>query len=120
MSIVKIPSASFSIIQMDADDLSSIESAVGRIFEGEDRLDVVVNNAGIALAAAVEDSDVIEAKALFEINFFGVLRVCRAVLPAMRRQGFGHIVNIGSLAGLAAVPFEGMYCTNWLPPRLRR
>lgn len=104
--------AAFTVIQMDVDDGSSVERGVDHVLEREGRLDVVVNNAGIALAGPIEDVEIGEAKALFETNFYGVLRVCKAVLPAMRSQGSGHIVNVGSLSGLLAIPFEGMYCAS--------
>jgi len=71
-----------------------------------------VNNAGVGLAGAVEDTSVEEAKALFDTNFFGVQRVCRAVLPAFRAQAAGHIVNVSSLAGLVTVPFQGFYSAS--------
>jgi short-subunit dehydrogenase len=69
----------------------------------------VVNNAGGGLAGAVEDTTVAEAQALFDANFFGVHRVCRAVLPHFRAQGRGRVVNIGSLAGLIPIPFQAFY-----------
>jgi len=105
-------SSGFTMSQMDVGDRSSVERVVDQILKVDGRLDVVVNNAGIALAGAVEDMDIAEAKAQFETNFFGVLRVCRAVLPAMRSQGSGHIVNVGLLAGLVGLPFQGMYCAS--------
>ncbi len=101
-----------TLIQMDVDDGPSVERGVDHVLKREGRLDVVVNNAGIALAGAIEDIEIDEAKALFETNFYGVLRVCKAVLPAMRSQGSGTIVNVGSLSGLLAIPFEGMYCAS--------
>jgi len=97
---------------MDVTDDASVHAAVGEIIGKEGRLDVVVNNAGIAVAGAVEDTSVEEAKAQFEVNFFGVLRVCRAVLPVLRRQGAGYIVNIGSIGGLVAIPYQGLYSAS--------
>ena len=71
-----------------------------------------MNNAGHALTGAVEDTAIEEARAQLETNFFGVLRVCRAVLPIMRAQGGGHIVNISSLAGVLGLPFSGLYSAS--------
>jgi NAD(P)-dependent dehydrogenase (short-subunit alcohol dehydrogenase family) len=98
------------IIPMDVCDTASIEAAVEFVLQREGRLDVLINNAGFALAGAIEQTSIDEAKAQFETNFFGVHRVCRAVLPAMRDQGSGLIVNIGSMAGLITLPFQGFYC----------
>jgi NAD(P)-dependent dehydrogenase (short-subunit alcohol dehydrogenase family) len=72
----------------------------------------VVNNAGIALAGPCEETSVEEAREEFETNLFGVLRVCRAVLPIMRAQGAGTIVNVSSVAGLMGVPFHSIYSAS--------
>jgi short-subunit dehydrogenase len=66
----------------------------------------LVNNAGFGIAGAIEDTSIDEAREQFEVNFFGVLRMCRAALPAMRQQKTGYIVNIGSVGGLIAIPFK--------------
>jgi NAD(P)-dependent dehydrogenase (short-subunit alcohol dehydrogenase family) len=82
------------------------------VLEQAGRLDAVVNNAAYGLAGAVEDTSVAEAQAQFDTNFFGVHRVCRAVLPHFRAQGHGRIVIVGSLAGKVALPFQGLYCAS--------
>ncbi len=99
-------------ISMDVGDDASVHAAVSTILAREGRIDILVNNAGIAIAGAVEDTSVEEARDQFDVNFFGVLRVCRAVLPAMREQGAGYIVNIGSIGGLIAIPFQGFYSAS--------
>lgn len=104
--------SSVQMIPMDVCDDESVIEAVRFISEREGRIDVVVNNAGIGLAGAVEDTSVEEAKTLFETNFFGVLRVCRAVLPLLRSQGEGLIVNVSSLGGLVTIPFQGFYSAS--------
>jgi short-subunit dehydrogenase len=96
-------------LRMDVRDEGSVNAAVRTILEREQRLDVVINNAGFGIAGAVEDTSIEEAKDQFEVNFFGVLRVCRAVLPAMRNQRQGTIINIGSIGGLMAIPYQGLY-----------
>lgn len=102
----------FELIEMDVDDDPSVGRGVGYVLEREERLDVVVNNAGFGFAGAIEDTTLEEAKAQLETNFFGVLRVCKAVLPAMRQQKFGYIVNISSVAGIVSLPFQGMYSVS--------
>jgi NAD(P)-dependent dehydrogenase (short-subunit alcohol dehydrogenase family) len=90
----------------------SVEAFVRGIIEKEGRLDAVINNAGVALAGAVEETTPEEALRQFETNFFGVLRVVRAVLPQMRLQQSGRIVNIGSIGGLLAIPYQGFYSAS--------
>ena len=100
------------MIHMDVCDGSSVEKGIDYIIQQEDRLDVVVNNAGMGIAGSVEDSSIEEVRHQFETNFFGVLRICRAALPHMRKQGTGYIVNISSLAGLLGIPFQGAYSAS--------
>jgi|YNPNPStandDraft_1061719.scaffolds.fasta_scaffold08242_5 NAD(P)-dependent dehydrogenase (short-subunit alcohol dehydrogenase family) len=100
------------LIQMDVTQDDSVRRAVDLAVRELGRLDVVVNNAGFAIAGAVEDTSIEEAKSQLETNFFGVLRVCRAVLPVMRSQGEGLIVNIGSLGGVMALPFQALYSAS--------
>ncbi|CAN5569129.1 SDR family oxidoreductase [soil metagenome] len=102
----------FELIPVDVDSDSSVEQAVQRVMESAGRLHVVVNSAGYGLAGAVEETTVEEAKAQLETNFFGIWRVCRAVLPRMREQRGGYIVNIGSLGGRIGLPFQAAYCAS--------
>lgn len=99
-------------VHMDVDDEASVRRGVTQIIEKEGRIDVVVNCAGFGIAGSVEDTSIDEAKAQFETNFFGVLRVCQAVLPTMRQQRSGLIINISSIAGLISVPFQGFYSAS--------
>ena len=100
------------LIPMDVGDEASVEAGVSLVLAREGRLDVVVNNAGIGLAGSIEDTRVDEARALFETNFFGVHRVCRRVLPILRAQGEGLVVNVGSIGGVVAIPFQGIYSAS--------
>jgi short-subunit dehydrogenase len=75
-------------------------------------LDVLINNAGYELAGALEELSPQEARAQFETNFFGVVRMVNAVLPSMRQQTRGHIINVGSLSGLSAIPFMGIHSAS--------
>lgn len=100
------------LIPMDVDSDDSVREGIERILKREGRLDIVVNNAGIGIAGSIEDTSPGEARALFETNFFGVHRVCRAALVPMRAQSSGLIVNISSLAGRVTIPFQGFYSAS--------
>lgn len=99
----------FSMIQVDVGDDESVGAAVDDIVSREGRLDAVINCAGYGLAGSIEDTSIEEAKAQFEPNFYGVMRMCRSVLPVMKDQKSGFIINIGSLAGQIGLPFQGIY-----------
>jgi len=100
------------MIVMDIDDESSVAAGVASVLDDAGRIDVVVNNAGIALSGAIEDVSIDEAKAQFETNVFGAWRVCRTVLPIMRTQRSGLIINVSSIGGLIGLPFHGAYCST--------
>ena len=102
----------YQMIPMDVCDTASVRAGVDFVVKASERIDVVVCNAGFGLAGAVEDSDVEEVKGQFETNFFGTWRVCRAVLPHLRRQGAGYLVIVGSLAGLMGIPFQAAYSAS--------
>jgi NAD(P)-dependent dehydrogenase (short-subunit alcohol dehydrogenase family) len=97
------------IVTMDVDEAASVSAGVREVEEHAGRIDAVVNCAGFGIGGSIEDTDDDEAKAIFETNLFGTLRVCRAVLPIMRRQGSGTIINISSIGGRIAGPFVGLY-----------
>ena len=100
------------MIPMDVREDASVRAALDFVLEREQRIDVVVNNAGVGVAGAIEDTTPAEARDLFETNLFGVHRVCRAVLPTLREQRSGLIVNISSLGGVVTVPFQGFYSAS--------
>jgi short-subunit dehydrogenase len=103
------PIAGVKTLELDVRDDESVRRCIASVHEKAGRLDALVNNAGITMFGAVEELCIEEAKALFETNFFGVVRTSLAVLPIMRAQGFGRIVNVGSIAGFLPTPFETMY-----------
>jgi len=100
------------MLRMDVNDDASVHAATSYILKTAGRIDALVNNAGYALMGSVEDTSIEEARAQMETNFFGALRVIRAVLPAMRQQGSGYIINISSLAGVLGLPFSGLYSAS--------
>jgi len=88
---------------------ASVRECVAEVIRRAGRIDVLVNNAGYVLQGAVEETSLEEAKAQLDTNFFGVVRMVKVVLPAMRQAGRGHIITIGSLAGLTGIPFGAFY-----------
>ncbi|MCB9449844.1 MAG: SDR family NAD(P)-dependent oxidoreductase [Anaerolineaceae bacterium] len=99
----------FTLLPLDVCDDESVQACIQDVMKQAGRIDVLVNNAGYGLSGAIEEASVDEAKALFETLFFGVLRVTNAVLPIMREQRAGQIINISSLAGILGVPYIGLY-----------
>jgi len=100
------------IVSLDVRDPASVEEGVATVFESAGRIDVLVNNAGASLLGAAEEMTVEEARDLFETNLFGLMRMTQAVLPAMRRQRFGRIVNISSVLGFLPAPFMSAYAAT--------
>ena len=98
-----------AVVQLDVTDEASVESAVGTVLAKAGRIDVLINNAGIAAAGVSEAFTPDQVRALFEVNVFGLQRTLRAVLPAFRRQADGLIVNVGSILGRVTFPFFGLY-----------
>ena len=96
-------------IAVDVNDDSSVRGAVADVLRDAGRIDLLVNNAGYLCAGAVEEISIADAKAQFETNYFGVVRMSSAVLPGMREQRRGHIITVSSLAGLVPVPYWGHY-----------
>ncbi|MER6008343.1 SDR family oxidoreductase, partial [Nonomuraea angiospora] len=99
----------FLPLQVDLADASSIDSAVHRAVEHFGSIDVLVNNAGYGLLGSVEETSDAEARAMFDINFFGLWNVTRAVLPQMRAQRGGRIINMSSIFGLVSGAGWGLY-----------
>jgi short-subunit dehydrogenase len=103
---------SFQNVTMDVQDDESVNTAVSKVAEGEQRIDVLINNAGVSHCGPVEETPVESVRDLFETNYLGIVRTVRAVLPLMRRQGFGTIVNVGSAGGKIAIPFQAHYSAS--------
>lgn len=100
------------MLPLDVRADESVEACVEAVHRRCGHLDVLINNAGYELAGALEELSPQEAGAQFETNFFGVIRMVNAVLPSMRLRKQGHIINVGSLSGLSAIPFLGIYSAS--------
>ena len=96
-------------IQADVTDEEQVRRAIQQIADREKHIDIVINNAGFGISGAIEYTDTEEAKRQFDVNFFGMVRVNRTVLPIMHRQGYGRIINMSSVAAPIAIPFQAYY-----------
>lgn len=99
----------FTTLTLDVTQDASVAACVAEVIKAAGRIDAVINNAGIGIAGAIEDTTSEEAQAQFDTNFFGTHRVCRAVLPHLRAKGSGYIINVSSLAGRIPLPFQAFY-----------
>jgi NAD(P)-dependent dehydrogenase (short-subunit alcohol dehydrogenase family) len=99
----------FTTLTLDVTQHESVAACIADVIATAGRIDAVINNAGIGIAGAIEDTTAAEAQSQFETNFFGTHRVCRAVLPHLRAQRAGIIINMSSLAGRIPLPFQGFY-----------
>ena len=100
---------SFNLIALDVTKPETITKAVDKIIADEGKLDVLINNAGKGITGPIEDTPTEEMKANFDTNFFGPIDVMKAVLPQMRKQQNGLIINVTSIAGYMGLPFRGLY-----------
>ena len=99
----------FTLLALDLHDPGSFAPALNQIIDTHQRLDVLVNNAGAGITGPLEDTPVATSKQAFETNFFGPLALINAVLPQMRTQRSGLVINITSIAGYMGLPFRGIY-----------
>jgi NAD(P)-dependent dehydrogenase (short-subunit alcohol dehydrogenase family) len=104
---------SFEMLPLDVTSDESVEAAVSEVMRIDGRIDLLVNNAGFGVApAGAEESSIDQARSIFETNFFGLIRMTRAVVPHMRRQGSGRIINIGSVLGFLPMPYGALYAAT--------
>ncbi|MBS9476893.1 oxidoreductase [Ancylobacter sp. VKM B-3255] len=106
------PIPGVTLIEMDVRDETSIESGIQTVIAQDGRIDVLVNSAGVTLLGATEETSIAEAQALFDTNLFGLLRTIRAVLPHMREQRSGRIVNVSSVLGFLPAPYMALYAAS--------
>jgi len=100
---------SFELIALDVLKIDTIASAVAFVIKKEGRLDVLVNNAGMGITGPIEDTPTDEMRAVFNTNLFGAIDVMKGVLPQMRKQNSGTIINVTSIAGYMGLPYRGVY-----------
>ena len=103
---------SVDVRALDVDDGDSVTAAIDGIVCDAGRIDVLVNNAGVISMRPWEQEPVADMEQLFRTNFFGAVRCAQAVIPRMREQGSGAIVNVASIAGIASAPVQGPYCAS--------
>lgn len=101
----------YPILTLDVCDSNSVQQAVADLIKKEGKIDVLINNAGIGLAGPIEELQFSNIEKVFDTNFFGVLRLCQAVLPHMRKTG-GKIINISSIGAVFGLPYRGIYCAS--------
>ena len=103
----------FAMLALDVTSDESVEAVVRELMRLEGRIDLLVNNAGFGVApAGAEESSLEQARAIFDTNFFGIVRMTRAVVPHMRKQGSGRIINIGSVFGFLPMPYMALYAAT--------
>src|SRR2546430_12952356 len=104
---------SFEMLALDVNSDESVETVVSEVMRREGRIDLLVNNAGFSIApAGAEESSIEQARSVFDTNFFGIVRMTRAVVPHMRHQGAGRIINIGSVLGFLPMPYMALYAAT--------
>jgi NAD(P)-dependent dehydrogenase (short-subunit alcohol dehydrogenase family) len=103
----------FEMLPLDVTSDESVEAAVREVMRMDGRIDLLVNNAGFSIApAGAEESSIGQARSIFDTNFFGIVRMIRAVVPHMRHQGGGRIINIGSVLGFLPAPYMALYAAT--------
>lgn len=99
----------FTLLPLDVTNTTSIKACVASLLEKEARIDVLVNNAGVGITGPIEETPIVEIEKAFATNLYGPIQIANEVLPAMRAQGSGHIINITSIAGYMGLPYRGIY-----------
>lgn len=108
----KYPNSKIKLLALDVTDVASIQNAIEQVLLQENRIDVLINNAGAGITGALEEIPTTEIKRNFETNFFGPIEVMKAVLPQMRKQKSGLIINITSIAGYMGLPYRSVYSAS--------
>lgn len=106
------PTSTYSWLALDVRSDTQVEAVVQTVLKEAGRIDVLINNAGYAQVGAIEETSLAEVQAQLDTNLFGVIRLIQAVLPVMRKQGSGRILNVSSVLGLVSPPYTGVYATS--------
>jgi NAD(P)-dependent dehydrogenase (short-subunit alcohol dehydrogenase family) len=106
------PTPGVELVPLDVTDAASVTAAVATVVQRAGRIDILVNNAGIGVFGAAEESSIAQAQELFDTNFFGLVRLTREVLPYLRAQGSGRIINVGSVLGFLPAPYGALYAAS--------
>lgn len=107
-----IPNENIKYIKTDVTNEENVQNSIDQIISDEGRIDIVINCAGYGISGAVEFTETKDAKSQFDVNFFGMVNVNKAVIPYMRKQGVGKIVNISSVAAVTHIPFQTYYSAS--------
>jgi len=105
-------SEKFKMVALDVNDPASVDIAIQKVVSEAGKIDVLINNAGLGIAGPIEETPIEDVKKVFDTNFHGLLAVIQAVLPVMRKQKSGHIINVSSIGGEVGLPFRGIYCAS--------
>ena len=108
----KVNDEPFFNFQVDITYVSSIDHAIETIIENEGRIDILINNAGMGISGSVENTPLEDARRLFDVNFFGSVQMIQRIIPHMRKNGYGKIINISSLAANFPIPFQTFYSAS--------
>lgn len=111
-NLERITDSKFPLLSLDVRNVSSINEAVQEVIQKSGRIDVLINNAGVGITGPIEETPMEEIKNNFETNFFGPIEVMKSVLPQMRKQKSGLIINITSIAGYMGLPYRGIYSSS--------
>lgn len=107
-----VPISGVTFMDLDVTSDASVDQTIRQVLDQFGRIDVLVNNAGVGSAGAAEENDVRQSQQVFDVNFFGVVRMTGAVLPHMRERGSGRIINVSSVLGFLPAPFGALYSAS--------
>ena len=106
----QVAGVSLNVLQLDVQDTGSVNAAVDTVITEQGRIDVLINNAGMGYVRSLEQAEETDIQKILDINYTGVTRCIKAVMPHMRKARAGHVINISSVGGLVGQPFNEIYC----------